>query len=231
MDWIALEHARPSMGTGNGLKGMILIDGLLRADAGQDTLSSPGKSGKEMRLDKSFRQQQIAFHGKTVDTKVRTRWQAADVHEINGIERVVDANLLFRHNLLAEHALLFLNRGGTMESRGDENGNIGVRGSRPDLFQQNGQSDSARYGTRMIAGDQHHLAFSCRKLTQAGRPYGVGKRLTHKLFLTGGRDIVMQPCGQDSPDVGVRNKEFSVTGVIRNRKCFHAVVLCGKSYG
>ena len=55
MNGILLQHAGFGEGAGNGLEGMVFLDGFLRADAGQNALSSAGETGEEMGLDKAFR--------------------------------------------------------------------------------------------------------------------------------------------------------------------------------
>ena len=55
MDGILLQHASFGKGTGNGLEGMVFLDGSLRTNAGQNALSSARETGEEMGFDKAFR--------------------------------------------------------------------------------------------------------------------------------------------------------------------------------
>ena len=173
VDGVVLQHAGVGIGAGDGFVAVVLVDGLLRADAGQDALAAARETGEEMGLDEALGHQQVTVHSQLVDVEIRPRGQHAQMDELCGIKGVVDGDLLVIHNGVAEHPTLLLLRGGAVQTGGDQDGDVGVRVALPDLIQQDRKGDLAGHGPGVVAGDQNDLVLSLGQLPQAGRADGV----------------------------------------------------------
>ena len=181
---IVLQHPRVGTGVRHGLVAVVFVDRPFGTNAGQDALASPGKTREEMGLHKAFRHQQVAFGGQPVHLKHRAGGQSTQLDKLLRGEGVVDGDLLMIDDLVAEHAALFLLRGGTVQTGGDENGNVRVGIARANFLQQQGQGDLAGHGPGMVAGNDDDVPFAFRQRPQTGRVDGMLQRVQHQLFLT-----------------------------------------------
>ena len=79
MDRIALQDPRAGKGTVDELRAVVAHDRNGICDTWKNTLPAAGESGKEMRLNETFRDQQGRIDGSFVQDAVRTGRQHADL--------------------------------------------------------------------------------------------------------------------------------------------------------
>ena len=102
MDRVAVYDAGTRLRACDELPVMVVENRLSRRDSGKDALSSAGKAGKEMGLDKALRDQQVSLGRKAVDDEVSAGGKFAEIDLILCIVAVMDHDLFIFHDLGAE---------------------------------------------------------------------------------------------------------------------------------
>ena len=141
MDRIALQH------TGTGIRrvnesGVVVIDNCLPGgNTRQYALSSAGKTGEEMGLDKPFGHQQVCLDRQTVEDQLAAGGQRAQMDQHPLIITVVNDDPLVPDDLLAEFADQFLFCCASMAAGRDQEGDVGIGIAGADFRQHQRRDD------------------------------------------------------------------------------------------
>ena len=221
MDGVVLQHAGGGVGAGDGLVGVVLVDGGGVADAGQDALAPAREPGEEVRLDEALGDQQVAVQRQLVDPQLGAGGQAADILEVVVLKGFVDGDLLVVDDLVAEHPALLLLGGGAVQPGGDQDGDVGVGAAGADLLQQNGQGELAGHRAGVVAGDDHHRMLALGQLPQAGGADGVGEGVADQFGLGLACIVAVGAGGEDGLEVLLIHMQRERRCVVGDRKCLH----------
>ena len=123
---ILFQAPAVGVGTVNQRGAVVGVYGLCGTDAGQYAFSSAGKSGKEMRLDKPFRDQKIRLGCQGVDSQRRAGGQNT---QINGgtLLAVMDYDMFPAADFRAKFPDQLLPGSAAVASGGNENGDLRLR--------------------------------------------------------------------------------------------------------
>ncbi len=132
---------------------MVCHDGFAGGDTRQDAFPPAGESGEEMGLDEALGDNQFGFHHTPVQDQPAAGRQAADFHERIRVIGVMDDDFLAAENLLAEFLGEFAMGCLAVAARCDEDGDVDVRLSAAQPFEDLRHDDAAWHGAGMVAGD------------------------------------------------------------------------------
>ena len=233
MDGVVFQHAGVGVGAGNGLVGVVLVDGLLGADARQDALPAPGEARKEVGINETLGNEQVAFRGQLVHVEIRSGGESADVGELGGVKGVVDGDFLVVHDGIAKHPPLFFLGGGTMEARGDEDGDVRIRIAGADLLQQDGQGQLAGHGPGVVAGDQNDFVLALGQLPEPGGADGMLQGLPDEFHFALAGVIFVHFRSDHLQEVLFLHVKVQRRRIIRNLNGLHRKppLLCGGETG
>ena len=180
---VVAQVAGTRVGIVHKLTVVVVHDGLIAGDAGQDGLTAARETGKEVRLNEALGKQQIAIGGNLVDDALATRRQGADLFHHAVISRDVHNDFLVGNDLLAILIDELLVRRRTVHTRSNQNTHTGLGRSGMNVMQQNRHRHTRGNGTRMIGANDDDILFASAKLLERRRAIRVGKRLLYQLFL------------------------------------------------
>ena len=160
------------VGTVNQRGAVVGVYGLCGTDAGQYAFSSAGKSGKEMRLDKPFRDQKIRLGCQGVDSQRRAGGQNT---QINGgtLLAVMDYDMFPAADFRAKFPDQLLPGSAAVASGGNENGDLRLRISAPDLGQHLRDDCLAWHRAGVVTCQQYNFMLSLCQLPQRGTADGI----------------------------------------------------------
>ena len=151
-------------GTGKGavdkFGAVVGHDGLSGSDTGQHTFASSGKTGKEVRFDEAFRDEQVTPDRQTVDAQCAAGWQSAERDHIAVIIGIMDDDFLVIDDILTEFGGQFIFAGFPVTAGGDQDGDIYLRIARPEPPEHFRDNESAGNRPGVVAGDDDTGIFS-----------------------------------------------------------------------
>ena len=163
---VVAQVAGTRMGVVHKLTVVVVHDGLIAGDAGQDRLSAAREAGKEVRLNKALGKQQITIGGNLVDDALAARRQGADLFHHAVVSRDVHNDFLVGNDLLAVLVDELLVRRRTMHTRSNQNANACLRRSGVDVMQQNRHRHTRGNGARMVGANDDDILLASTKLLE-----------------------------------------------------------------
>ena len=180
---VVAQVAGTRVGIIHKLTVVVVHDGLVAGDAGQDGLAAARETGKEVRLNETLCKQQIAFGGNLVDDALATRRQGADLFHHAVVSRDVHNDFLVGNDFLTVLVDELLVRRRTMHTRSNQNTHASLGRGGMDVMQQNRHRHTRGNGTRMVGANDDNILLASTKLLERRRAIRVGKRLLYQLFL------------------------------------------------
>ena len=172
---VVAQVAGTRVGIIHKLTVVVVHDGLVAGNAGQDGLAATRETGKEVRLNKALGKQQIAIGSDLVDDALATRRQGADLFHHAVVGSDMHDDLLVRNDLLAVLVYELFVRRRTVHTRGNQNTHTGLGCSGMNVMQQNRHRHTRRNGTRMVGANDDDILLASTKLLERRRAIRVGK--------------------------------------------------------
>ena len=163
---VVAQVAGTRMGVVHKLTVVVVHDGLIAGDAGQDRLSAAREAGKEVRLNEALGKKQVAIGSDLVDDALATRRQGADLlhHAVVGCDMHND--FLVGNDVLAILVDELLVRRRTVHTRSNQNTHTSLGRSGMNVMQQNRHRHTRGNGTRMVGADDDDVLFTSTKLLE-----------------------------------------------------------------
>ena len=168
-----------------------------------------------MRLDKALGHQKVTFHSQPIDVETGAGGQLSHGDKVLGSEGIVDHNVLMVYDLVAEHFALLGLSGGPVEAGGDEDGDLCIGVSGPDLLQEDRECDFAGHSPGMIAGHDDDAALACCQVSEPGTSNWIGQSFLYQSSLTHAGVIVVDTGSQNSLHRRFLHMERHDAGMVR----------------
>ena len=217
---VAVEDAGAGIRAVDELGTVVAEHRHLIGHAGQHTLAAAGEAGKEMRLDKALRYQQLRLDCKPVNDQRRAGGQDADLNIRVLIAAVVHDYPALVHYLPAELCFQLLSRGQTVKARGDKQRDLYIWAARSQLTQHIGDDIPARHRARVVGNDDDAVLFALGKLAEPGA--------VDWIFHRGADDIAAAALGFQLADAArehVRSPLFKIYMGLSIRNMYHFIPL------
>ena len=176
---ISFEDTGTRMHVGDEFGTVICKHSCATRHAGKHAFAPARKTGKKMRFDKAFRDEQIRFYGEFIDNALAAARQRSDFYE-RRIVAVVNDDFFVLDDLFAEFIDEFFFCRKPVTAGRNENRNVGVRVSFSDFGKHRRNDYFARNGARMIACDEYDIVFPFGEFRKFFRTDGIFKRFGDK---------------------------------------------------
>ena len=113
-----------------------------------------------MGFNESLCQKQVRFHRQTVDQQLAAGGQRTDGHQVGSVIAIMHNDLLICHDLRAEFICQFLQGCLSVASGGNEDRDLRLRISPPNLRQHRWQNNLAGHRSCVVTGNDHHIPFT-----------------------------------------------------------------------